>query len=85
LFNFFKNTGRTNKVWKILNEKYFNSLDGKIGNTVIKIKEDRFAGNKLLVHTDNENVKSILVKNESPIINEINNNIGIVLTGITII
>jgi hypothetical protein len=85
LFNFFRNIGKLNKVWGLLNEKYFKSLDGKIGSTVIKIKEDSMAGNQLTVQTDNGNVKSILLKNESQIINDINSKLGIFIARITVI
>jgi hypothetical protein len=85
MFNFFRNIGKVNKVWGLLNEKYFMQLNGKIGGTVIKIEEDRVAGNQLLVQTDNENVRSILQKNESQIINDINIKLGINLIRINVI
>ena len=85
MFKFFRNIGKVNKVWGLLNEKYFKSLNGKIGSTVIKIEEDSMAGNHLVLQTDNENVKSILLKNESQIINDINNELGIFIAGITVI
>ena len=85
MFKYFKNISKVNKVWRILNEKYLNTLDSKIGSTVIKIEEDSMAGNQLVVHTDNTNVKSILMKNESLILNDINNELGVFLSRITVI
>jgi hypothetical protein len=85
MFNSFRNIGKTNKIWVLLNEKYFEQLSGNIGNTVIKIDEDPMSGNQLLVQTDNENVRSILQKNETQIINDINNKLGINLVRINII
>jgi hypothetical protein len=85
MFNFFRKIGKINKVWGLLNEKYFIQLNGKIGSTVIKIEEDSMAGNQLSVKTDNENVKSILQKNESQIISDINSKLGIILVRINVI
>ena len=76
MFKYFKNLKNLNKVWQLLNEKYFNQLDGKIGSTVIKIEEDPMRGNYLIVQSDNENVKTILRSNESQILNDINKEIG---------
>lgn len=85
MFKFLKNAGNSNKVWGLLNEKYFKPLDGKIGGTVLKIKEGPAAGNHLYIQTDNENVRRILTENESGIINDINNELGISVTGMTIL
>ena len=85
LFKFFRNIGNTNKVWGLLNGKYFNSLGGKIGNTVIKIKDESGAGSRLIIQTDNENVKAILQKEESTIIKDIYTELGILITGMTIL
>jgi hypothetical protein len=85
LFKFFKKIGIANKIWKILNSKYFNSLEGKIGSTVIKIQENPMAGNNLIVQTDNGNVRSIIQKNESQIIDDINSELGIFISKVTII
>ncbi|HMQ79923.1 MAG TPA: hypothetical protein PKE39_03985 [Ignavibacteria bacterium] len=84
MFKFFKNVGNSNKVWGLLNSRYFNTLGGKIGNTVLKIKEESGAGSRLIIQTDNENVKAILQKEESNIINDIHAELGILITGITI-
>ncbi len=85
MLNSFRNIGKTNKVWVLLNEKYFKELNGKIGSTVIKIEEDSMAGNQLLVQSNNENVKSILQKNESQIINDINRVLEMNLVRINVI
>ncbi len=85
MFKYFKNIKNVNKVWKMLNDKYFNELSGKIGNTVLKIDEDTMNGSYLLVKTDNENVKSILIKNESGILNDIFREVGIQLIKIKIL
>ncbi len=85
MFKFLKNAGNSNKVWGLLNEKYFKQLDGKIGGTVLKIKEDSSSGNHLYIQTDNENVRKILAENESLIISDINNELGISVTGMTIL
>lgn len=85
MFKNFKNIKKLNRLWLLLNNKYFNDLDGKIGNTVIKIEEDQMSGNNLLVKSDNENVKSILKKNESQILNDIHKEIGTQLLKINII
>lgn len=85
MFKYFKNIKNVNKVWKMLNDKYFNELSGKIGNTVLKIDEDTMKGSYLLVKTDNENVKSILIKNESGILNDIFREVGIQLIKIKIL
>jgi hypothetical protein len=68
-----------------LNEKYFKELKGQTGNTVMKIQEDTFAGNQLIVRTDNKNVESILQKNETQILADINMETGVVLNRINII
>jgi hypothetical protein len=85
LFKFFRNIGKINKVWSLLNEKYFISLDGKIGNTVLKIQENPMTGNQLIVQTENENVKTILKDNEPQIISDLNNELGMNFLGIKII
>jgi hypothetical protein len=85
MFKYFKNIGKVNKVWRLLNENYFKSLDGKTGSTVIKIEEDSMTGNHLVVQTDNENVKLVLLKNESQILNDIKNELGLFIAGITVI
>ncbi len=85
MFKYFKNIGKVNKVWRLLNENYFKSLDGKTGSTVIKIEEDSMAGNHLVVQTDNENVKLVLLKNESQILNDIKNELGLFIARITVI
>lgn len=85
MFKFLKNAGNSNKVWGLLNEKYFKSLDGKIGGTVLKIKEGPASGYHLFIQTDSESVRKILIENESRIISDINNELGISLTGMTIL
>ncbi|HRE10815.1 MAG TPA: hypothetical protein PK605_00125 [Ignavibacteria bacterium] len=85
MFKFFRNIGNTNKVWGLLNSKYFNSLGGKIGNTVLKIKDESESGIQLIIQTDNEKVRSILQENESQIKSEINNELGLLITRMTIL
>lgn len=85
MFKYFKNLYKLNKVWGLLNKKYFNALDGNTGSTVIKIEENSIAGNHLVVITDNENIKSILIKNESQILNDIKNETDIFFEKIIVI
>lgn len=85
MFKFLKNAGNSNKVWGLLNEKYFKSLDGKIGGTVLKIKEGPASANHLFIQTDSESVRKILMENESQIVSDINNGLGIPITGMTIL
>ncbi len=85
MFKFFKNVGNSNKVWGLLNSRYFNTLGGKIGNTVLKIREESGADSHLIIQTDNENVKEILQKEESNIIKDIHAELGILITGMTIL
>lgn len=85
MFKFIGNIGKVNKIWGLLNEKYFKSLDGKIGRTVIKIEENSESGNLLIVQTNNTNVRSILSENETKILNEIKLELGVVLTKITVL
>ncbi len=85
MFKFFKSTKNTNIVWQILNESYFKELDGKIGNTVLKIDESNLNGKSLLVSTNNENVRKILISNEAQILNDINKETGLLLTKINIV
>lgn len=82
MFKFFKNIKNNNKVWQILTEKYFNGLNGRFGNTVIKISLDSLKGNLLLVKTDNSDVSSILQKKESEILADIHKETGILLSKI---
>ena len=85
MFKYFKNIKNNNKVWQILIEKYFNGLNGKIGNTVIKISLDTLKGNYLLVKTDNSEVNSILQKKESDILVDIQKETGIILSKINFV
>ena len=85
MFKYFKNIKNNNKVWQILIEKYFNGLNGKIGNTVIKISLDTLKGNYLLVKTDNSEVNSILQKKESDILVDIQKETGILLSKINFV
>ncbi len=85
MFKYFKNIGRENKVWQLLNEQYFNAIDGKIGNTIIKIEEKSEMNNYLLVQTDNQNVKTILLKNEQDILRALKSKYDISIIGIRIV
>lgn len=82
MFKFFNNIKNNNKVWQILTEKYFNGLNGRFGNTVIKISQDTLKGNLLLVKTDNSDVSRILQKKESEILVDIHKVTGILLSKI---
>lgn len=81
----FKNISKVNKIWKLLNESYLNTLDGKIGNTVIKIDEKGESIDYLLVQSDNESVKKILTDNEQDIIKALKSKYDISIMGINII
>ncbi len=85
MFKYFKNISRVNKVWQLLNERYFNAIEGKTGNTVIKIDEKSESMNYLLVHTDNQNVVTILSENEQDILRDLKNKFDISVIGIRIV
>ena len=85
MFKYFKNISKLNKVWQLLNEEYLNTLEGKIGNTVIKIEEKSEANNYLLVQSDNQNVKTILLNNEPDILSALKSKYDISIIGIRIV
>ena len=85
MFKYFKNISKLNKVWQLLNEEYLNTLEGKIGNTVIKIEEKSEANNYLLVQSDNQNVKTILLNNEPDILRALKSKYDISIIGIRIV
>lgn len=82
MFKFFKKAVNTNKIWQVLNEYYFNELNGRIGNTVLKVENSSETVNSLLVHTDNENVRKILTDNEQRIISDLKSKADIFISSI---
>ncbi len=82
MFKFFKKAANTNKIWQILNENYLNELNGRIGNTVLKVENSSETVNSLLVHTDNENVRKILADNEQKIIADLKSKADIFISSI---
>ena len=85
MFKYFKNISRLNKAWKVLlDKKYLKEFENNLGNTLIKIEEDQFKGNHLIVSSDNLKIKEILTESKSEILNDLNQEIDAHLTDIII-